>query len=116
MPNRKRRHMDREPSLPGREVIAPADGRALDPTGSLGVEGVPVRTTAYVATRLTISRTTPIPDEELPTDGRRTGGLQGAHLEGHKRHRVDARFALIADVADELGWVATLEPEDPKTV
>ena len=64
MPRRKRKHMDRDPRLPSREAMTTADGRMLDPSGALGVEGVTVRTTAYVATRLTISRTTEIPSAE----------------------------------------------------
>ena len=119
MNRRKRKHMDRDPRPPANETVSAADGRVLDPTGSLGVEGVVVRTTSYVSTRLTISKWTAIPDDEpraAPSVGSEHSARVTGRMDTDQRDRVDARFALVSGVADDLGWLATLEPEDPKTV
>src|SRR5580765_3002617 len=115
MNRRKRKHMDRDPRPPANDTVTAADGRVLDPTASLGVEGVAVRTTSYVSTRLTISKWTAIPDHEPrvePGAGAERSEHATARLDRDDLDRVVRRFALVAAVADDLGWVASLEPED----
>ena len=84
---RTRTPLDRDPRPPRREVITSVQGRVLDPATALQVDGVDVRPTVYVEPRLVLS----------------------------KSIDVDGAMKVLQDVAEQLGWTAELDPEDPRT-
>ncbi|MDP3893382.1 hypothetical protein, partial [Nocardioides sp.] len=79
--------LDRDPTPPPRDYIAPAQGRVLDPATALTVDGVTPRSTVYVGPRLTIA----------------------------KSANVTELYDVLREVGRQLGWRVELDEEDPRT-
>ena len=78
----------REPYVPPGSVLDQVDGRVLDPGTALSVKGVRPRSTVYVGPRLLVSRS------------------------GDTATRV----ARLQELAETLGWEATVHPDDAASV
>ena len=78
----------REPYVPPGNVLDQVSGRVLDPGTALAVKDVRPRSTVYVGPRLLVSRS-----GETAT-----------------------RVAQLQDVAESLGWLATVHPDDERDV
>src|SRR4051812_31684078 len=82
-----RKPLDRDPTPPSRDTLAPVQGRVLDPATAIAVDDVFPRPTVYVGPRLVIS----------------------------KSIDVDGALEVLRVVAGRLGWRVELEREDPRT-
>lgn len=79
--------LDRDPAPPPRDVIAPVEGRVLDPATAMAIPGVRPRPTVYVGSRLLTSRAIDFDDA----------------------------VRVLRAVAEPLGWSVEPDEQDPRT-